>query len=255
MKIVFFGTPSFVDPVLEVLEKNFDVVLKIRKPQKFDLSFIDKIKTLEPDFFVVVAYGQILPQELLSVPKIAAVNIHPSLLPKFRGSTPIQSAILSGEQKTGVSFIKMDEQVDHGLIIHQFQSEILADDTFESLSRRLFRLASELLVGVIIDYSENSLTKQNEEEATFTKILTKESGFVDLKNPPESDRLERIIRAYYPWPGVWFKADLNGKETIIKLLPNERIQVEGKNSMSYSDFKNGYEKGEELLKRLNLSLG
>ena len=255
MKIVFFGTPSFVDPVLETLEKNFDVVLKIRKPQEFDSSFIDKLMALKPDFFVVAAYGQILPHELLVVSKIAAVNIHPSLLPKFRGPTPIQSAILKGEQKTGVTFIRMDEQVDHGQIIHQFESEILASDTFESLAKRLFSLASESLVRVLTGYDKNSLTKQNDEEATFTKILTKENGHIDLSSPPDSSLLSRMIRAYYPWPGVWTKFDLTGKEVVIKLLPEDMIQVEGKKPMSFKDFKNGYEKGEELLKRLSLSLG
>ncbi len=251
MKTVFFGTPDFVEPILEKLKETSDVVLEIRKPQKFDAEFLERVKSLNSDLFVVAAYGQILPKELLAIPKNGNVNVHPSLLPKYRGPSPIQTTILNGDEMTGVSFIKMDEEVDHGPVIYQFNSEILNNDTFESLAKRLFQEAADSLTKAIENL--DSAQEQDHELATFTNHLTKEDGFISLENVPQVETLSRMIRAYYPWPGVWFKTDLNGRETIIKLLPGNKIQPEGKKPMGYQDFKNGYSKGEEILK--NLSLG
>lgn len=249
MKIVFFGTPNFVDPVLKILQENFEVVETIRQPRTFDEKFLAKLKSLNPDIFVVSAYGQILPKNLLEVPTLDTINIHPSLLPKYRGASPIQKAILNGERKTGVSFIKMDEQVDHGPIITQFEEEILPTDTFETLAQRLFKLAADKILEIL---DTNRSTPQDDSQATFTNTLTRDDGKIEISNPPKKDFLERTIRAYFPWPGVWFKQELSGKEVIIKLLPQEKIQVEGKNPMSYKDFANGYVESNEILKRLNL---
>jgi methionyl-tRNA formyltransferase len=251
MKIVFFGTPKFVDPVLQSLQSNFDVVLSVRQPQEFNSSFVDQLKSLSPDLFVVAAYGQILPKSILDVPKLGTINIHPSILPKYRGASPIQSAILNGDKTTGVTLMKMDEEMDHGAIIDQFKEDILPTDTFESLAERLFALACEKLPEVINNFDGKGKV-QDDSQATFTKILKKDDGKIDLANPPEVENLKRMIRAYYPWPGVWFRTDLNGKETVIKLLPEDRIQVEGKNPMSFKDFINGYEKGKTILKSLLL---
>ncbi len=251
MRIVFLGTPTFVDPVLRSLENNFEVVLTIRQPQAFTPEFTSHLKSLNADLFVVGAYGQILPKELIDIPRLGTINIHPSLLPKYRGASPIQSAILSGDAKTGVTFIKMDEQMDHGDIVSQLEEEIKPTDTFESLAVRLFDLAADKLPGLIKNYKGEG-KKQNDGDATFTKILKREDGLIDLQAPPDPGQLKRMIRAYHPWPGVWFEYDLNGKKTIIKLLPEEKIQVEGKKPMSYKDFKNGYAQGEKILSALNL---
>ncbi|MEK9175991.1 MAG: methionyl-tRNA formyltransferase, partial [Patescibacteria group bacterium] len=143
MKIVFFGTPQFVDPVIKKLGEKFDVIEKIREPQEFNDGTIARLKSLSPDLFVVAAYGQILPKKLLEIPRLGAVNIHPSLLPKYRGASPIQNAILAGDPKTGVTFIKMDGEIDHGSILEQFEEEIKISDTFESLAKRLFEKSAE----------------------------------------------------------------------------------------------------------------
>jgi len=252
MKIVFFGTPSFVDPVLKILQENFEVAQIIRHPQAFDGKFISQLKSLNPDIFVVSAYGQILPKSLLEVPTLGTINIHPSLLPKYRGASPIQNAILNGDKKTGVTFIKMDEEVDHGPIIKQFEVEILPTDTFESLAKKLFELAANKILEVL---DANQSTPQDDSKATFTQTLTRQDGYIDLSivnNKSSMVNLEKMIRAYFPWPGVWFKHEINGKEVIIKLLPQGKIQVEGKSPMSYKDFANGYSEGNEILKSLNL---
>jgi methionyl-tRNA formyltransferase len=182
---------------------------------------------------------------------MGTVNIHPSLLPKYRGPSPIQAAILAGDEVTGVSFIKLDEEMDHGPIMSQFEEEILPTDTFESLAERLFSASSQKLPEVIKDFNGKG-EAQDDTQATFTKILKKEDGEIDITNPPAVEELARMIRAFYPWPGVWFETDLNGKGTIIRLLPNDKIQVQGKNPMSYKDFKNGYQEGEEILRKINL---
>jgi methionyl-tRNA formyltransferase len=250
MKIVFFGTPQFVDPVLVKLQENYDVTLSVREPVEFNPEYIEKLRNLNPDLFFVAAYGQILPKEVLNIPKMGTINIHPSLLPFYRGASPIQSAILNGDQKTGVSFIKMDEEMDHGPVILQFESGINSDDTFESLANRLFNEAADQVVEAISKVGEAKA--QDDSAATFTKILKKEDGKIYINNPPTLEILNRSIRAYYPWPGIWFEYDLNGKQTLIKLLPEGMIQVEGKKPMSFKDFKNGYEKGEEVLSKLGL---
>lgn len=248
-KIVFFGTSDFAaGPVLSVLEKNFDVVSSIRQPIKFDEQTLKEFKNLNADFFVVASFGQILPNEILNIPKIASINIHPSLLPKYRGPSPIQSQILNNDTKTGVTFIKMDDEVDHGPILAQIDDEIKNDDTFESLAKRLFEKSANHLFEVLNNYAEDKLIPQNDSLATYTKLLTKTDGYIDasiINN--KSSIINRMIRAYYPWPGVWTKYNLSNKEIIIKLLPNEKVQVEGKKQMSYKDFINGYSAGGKIL--------
>lgn len=252
--IVFFGTPSFVDPVLVKLQENFDVVAVIRNKEQYDSIFNNKSSIInDVDFFVVASFGQILPNKILEIPKIAAVNIHPSLLPTFRGPSPIQNAILNGDKITGVTIIKMDDKMDHGPIIEQTEVEIKENETFESFAEKSFKLASEMLPSLLINHDKWKLTTQDESKATYTKLLTKQSGFIDLSIANnEISIISRMIRAYFPWPGVWTKFNLSGKEVVVKFLPDEKIQVEGKNPMSYKDFINGYANGKDLLEKLNL---
>lgn len=253
-KIVFFGTPEFVSPLLTALAESFDVVKIFRQPLKFDDKTLSELTDLSADFFVVASFGQILPPKLLSIPKIAAVNIHPSLLPLYRGPSPIQSAILNGDPATGVTFIKMDDRVDHGPIIDQFEANIEKGDTFESLAKSLFKKAADVLPEILKNYKESNLKPQNESGATYTKLLTKQDGFVDLSNENslKIENLKLKTRAYYPWPGVWTRFNLSDKEVIIKFLPNHKLQVEGKTPMSYIDFINGYPKGKLFLRKLSL---
>lgn len=252
MKIVFFGSPPFSIPVLSKLQEQFEVIKVIDQTQDLSEHTLKELQSLEPDVFVVASFGKIIPHEFLAIPRLGSINIHPSLLPKYRGPSPIQTAILNGEKVTGVTFFKMDEQLDHGPVIEQFEAPIEETDTFESLGNRLFTKASEELVGILRNTETNQLKPQDDEKATETKKLTREDGYIDL-DKLEVKNLKLKIRAYYPWPGVWSKFKLNGGETIIKLLPDAQVQVEGKKPVSYKDFLNGYPKGAEFLKRLSLS--
>lgn len=254
IRVVFFGTPSFTDPIVNSLSNNFELIKVIRSPQKWSNETIEQFRSLRPDFFVVAAYGQILPPEIISIPKKGSINIHPSILPKYRGPSPIQSAILEGDLKTGISIIKIDEQIDHGPILMQKEENILPNDTFESLAIKLFDMSKDMVVDTINKFEGLQAKPQDDSEATYTKILTKQDGFIDLSNPSQLkiENLKLKIRAFSPWPGVWTKFTLNGKEVIIKLLPEEKIQVEGKKPMSYRDFINGYPEGKFLLQKLSL---
>ena len=144
MKVVFFGTPSFVDPVLKALQTNFDVVSVFRSPEHLNNKAIAELRNSNPDLFVVASFGKILSDEVLSIPKHGALNIHPSLLPKYRGPSPIQTTIINGDKKTGVTIIKMDEEVDHGPIISQEALKIYEKDTLRSLEQRVHRLEHKL---------------------------------------------------------------------------------------------------------------
>jgi methionyl-tRNA formyltransferase len=259
LRIIFFGTPGFVDPVLKTLEENFDVVLTVRDPKQFR-SIINNQSSIvnKADLFVVASFGVILPGKVLQIPKFGALNIHPSLLPKYRGPSPIQTAILNGDKTTGVTIIKMDEEVDHGPVLYQKEVSINDNETFESLAERLFEIGAKALPQTISKHIARGikLTKQNEKEATFTTPLSRKDGFIDpsiINNQSSIINIDRMIRAYYPWPGVWTKAIINNKLSIIKFLPKRKIQVEGKNSMTYKDFINGYQEGEELIDKLGLN--
>lgn len=265
MKIVFFGTPHFVIPILEVLEENFEVIAvvtasdspvknyfknNVLPPEKLDLDFEKELKKLKADLLVVAAYGKIIPLSILNAAEHGALNIHPSLLPKYRGASPIQQAILNGDKKTGVSIIKMDEKMDHGPIVFSKEFEILENDTFETLSLRLFYETSQFLPTVIKDFIDGKikLEAQNDNLATFCSIIKKEDGYFELRASLSLEKLERMEKAYYPWPGAWTK--WNGK--ILKFLPGKVIQVEGKRPVSYQDFINGYPNlDKKLLSLLN----
>ena len=238
VKVCFLGTSDFVEPVREVIKNNFELV--------------SDIKTC--DLIVVASYGKILSKEILESPKYGAINIHPSDLPKYRGPSPIQTQIIDGVRESAVTFIKMDEEVDHGPILEKISFEISDNDTFESAVAKAFEIGAGHTVDVIERYISNQIdvTIQDDSQATFTKILRKEDGFINLDNPPNPEVLERMIRAYFPWPGVWVKFKINSEEKVIKILPDKKIQVEGKNIVNYKDFVNGYENGGELLKKLQL---
>lgn len=250
MKVVFFGTPEFVTPVLRTLEKNFEVLKAFRNPKELNNEEIEKLKNIEPDIFVVASFGKIFSKEFLDIPKFGSINIHPSLLPKYQGPTPVQTAILNGDKTTGVTIIKMDEKVDHGPILGQKEVDILPNETAPELLQRLFQISAEMLPEVLSIYIKepSSISKQGHEKATLTHILNKNSGRVDIDNPPSKEKLNNMINAFYPWPGVWTKFN----KRIVKFLPGERIQVEGKNPMSYKDFANGYSDGEKFLRQLKI---
>ena len=252
MKIIFIGTPEFSAIILEELIKGgYPPVLVIsspdkpvgrkqiltpppvkvvarrygipvEQPERRRLAFFAhlklKIKNLKPDLGILAAYGQIIPKDILDIPKFGFLNVHPSLLPKYRGPSPIQFTILNGEKKSGVTIILMDEKIDHGPIISQKSLEIKEQETAETLHHKLAQLAARLLLETIPKWVKGLIKpkEQDDVQATFTKILFKEDGKIDWKKPVEL--LEREIRAFYPWPGSYIIWENRGKLIKIKIL-------------------------------------
>lgn len=229
--------------------KNNIPVLEVNKITE---EIITQIKNLQPDFFVVEDYGLILPSKLLTLPKSIALNIHHSLLPKYRGSSPAPTAILNGDSITGVSIIKMTDKLDAGDILAQKEYIIKPNETTASLLQNLNDLGGQLTIPILKDYSNfaKSAKKQDEAQATYTKKITKADGYIEANNPPNPTKLNRMIRAYFPWPTVWTRLTINGQEKIVKLLPENQIQVEGKNPMSVKDFINGYPDLKEVIEKI-----
>lgn len=222
IKIAFLGTPDFVQPIREELAKHF--------------TLVDSLG--EADLAVVASYGKILTNNELNTPKYGCINIHPSLLPKYRGPSPVQTAILNGDKVSGITVIKMDEEIDHGPIIYQESLELSESDNFDILSKKMFLRSAKILPKIIEDFISGKikLRLQNHAIATYCNRLTRHSGYFDINNPPSGEKLDRIIRAYYPWPGVWTR--WSGK--IVKFLPGGLLQMEGKKPISFKDFLNGY---------------
>lgn len=250
-KIIFFGSDKYSEIVLDAIKKD----------SRFQII---KIKNTA-DVGVLASYGKILPKEILNIPKQGILNIHPSLLPKYRGASPVQAAIAAGDKVTGVSIIKMDEKMDHGPIVTQFKEPIKPDDTAETLYFRLFREGAKVLLTILPAYLEGRIKtrQQDHSQATFTKLLKKENGFIPPgiiapKRGPSSkwkspENLERFIRAMSPWPGAWteIKVTRNKKQVTRRLkilkahleagkLILDQVQLEGKKTVSFKQFQEGY---------------
>lgn len=271
-KIIFFGSDKYSVLVLNQLvsDKQFKVAsivthtspcpvedyaqtlfeMKYTTTKKFDKNFLKKMRQLKPDVGVLASFGKILPKEILAIPKHGILNIHPSLLPKHRGPTPVPTAILNGDQETGVTIIKMDEKVDHGPIVAQFKEEIKPDETADALLERLFEAGAEVLKTLLPSYLEGQieLRKQDDAKATYTKLFTREDGKINWQKP--GDYLKRFIRAMDPWPGAWTEVKLQGKDKkrlkILKAhlekgkLVLDQVQLEGKNPVIWKQFQEGY---------------
>ncbi len=236
MKIVFMGTPDFAVPCLEkLIADGYEVAavftredkpvgrkqvltappvkqvalkynIPVYQPKKLkdNNEAYDIIKKIQPDLMVVVAYGRILPKEYLDIPKYGCVNVHGSLLPKYRGSSPIQWSIVCGDKVTGVTTMQMDEGIDTGDILEVAELPIEDSDTGGSLFDKLCRLGAELLSSTVKGLGNGSIipVKQNETEATYAPMLTKEMGLLDFnKNATE---LWHLIRGLNPWPLTYF---------------------------------------------------
>jgi len=205
----------------------------------------------------VADFGVIIPQNILDYFPMGIINVHPSLLPKYRGPTPVQTAILNGDKTTGISIILIDKLMDHGPIFTQKEELIEATDTSKSLYERLFKYGAEILLYVLQKYESRSIApkSQDDSKATVTKFLSREDGFFDYKTNTDLAYFHNLIRAYYPWPGAWSKAILNTgqEEKIIKFLPEQKVQVEGGKEMLVKDLLNGYPKADtqfvEFLRR------
>jgi len=253
------------------LEGNFEVLEpdKIRKPE-----WVAKIRELAPDLIILCAYGQIIPKEILDIPKHHALNIHPSFLPKYRGASPIQSVILNGEKETGVSLMIMDTEMDHGSIIGNSKFEIRNSKiTYKELENQLIDAAAELLIKTLPDYINGKIKPQEQDhsQATFCKLIKKGDGKIDWNKSAEE--IERKIRAFQEWPESYtgfngkilkiIDADFENPSTALGaskktgevflteqkelavqtgngILILKTIQLEGKKPTTAKDFLNGY---------------
>jgi methionyl-tRNA formyltransferase len=190
-------TPPPVKVAAERLGLLLQQPLKIREP-----AAIDSLRAARPDLIIVVAYGQILPKAVLEIPPLGCINVHTSLLPRWRGAAPIQYAILHGDHETGVTTMYLDENMDTGDIILQRTQLIHADDTSASLHDRLAKLGGDLLVETVGLIAEGKAprAKQDETRATYSKKITKEHGRINWTR--SAVEIERQVRAFNPWPGT-----------------------------------------------------
>lgn len=288
MKYIFFGTPKFAAIVLEklieagltpsalicnpdepigrkkiltapatkslILDKKINI--PIFQPKKL-AEIKNELININADVFIVAAYNKIISEEIINIPKFKTVGVHPSLLPNYRGPSPIQTAILNGDKKTGVDLFLIDKGIDHGPVLTSISCEILQNDNYEILEKKLAELGAELLIENLPKYlsgkypSAGGPTEQDHSKATFTKKFSTEDGRVDLeKDSPES--ILNKIRALNPDPGVFtfiktIRQPADGEKRI-KLLEAKlndgklellRVQPEGKKAMSFKDFQNG----------------
>lgn len=258
MKTIFMGTPEFAIPSLEVVAKNTDLKaiftkedkvnargnkiifspvkqfgidneIEVIQPKKIkDEKIIEKIKKINPDLIVVVAYGKILPKEIIDIPKYGIINVHSSLLPKYRGASPIHSAILNGDTKSGVSIMYIEEGLDSGDVILQESCDILENDTLGTLHDKLKDLGAIGLEKALklIETGKVESTKQDESLATFVKPITKEQAKIDWNNTKEV--IFNQVRGLNPFPAAH---TFNEKDENIKIYKTEKLdkEYEGQN--------------------------
>ncbi len=298
-KLVFCGTPQFAVPTLErLVEAGFDVRLVVTQPDrpkgrglelvaspvkqtalrlglpvlqpdkiKHNEELRAKLEEISPAAIIVVGYGRIIPKWMLDLPKYGNINLHASLLPKYRGAAPIQWAIAKGERITGVTTMRIDEGLDTGDILLQKEQAILEEDTAETLSPRLASVGAELMVQTLRGLAENSIKPQpqNNADATLAPVLKKDNGRIDFSRTAQE--IYNRLRGFQPWPGAFttFRGkNLNitaarpsservpqaeflvkdgnlfvgcGNGTSLQLL---EVQPEGKRRMAASDFVHGY---------------
>ena len=297
LNVVFLGTPAFAAPTLDrLVSAGFRVVgvytqpdrpggrsktpvalpvkraavehgLPVYQPRSLRRAEVqEELRALKPDIFVLAAYGLILPQAVLDIPRFGGLNVHPSLLPKHRGPAPIVGALLAGDEETGVSIMLMDAGMDTGPVVEQQRYPIAPDDDAATLTETLAKVGADLMVATIPDWVRGRIVSwpQDDAGATYTKLLMKEDGWIDWNEPAKI--IARKVRAYRPWPGIY--TNWNGRRLEIvkatavesatdqpgRVVPFERIaaiqtgdgllvpsivQVEGKRAMPIGDFLRG----------------
>ncbi|HEY3761887.1 MAG TPA: methionyl-tRNA formyltransferase [Verrucomicrobiae bacterium] len=212
---------------VKALAQQFN--LPVLQPAKArDDQFIAELRGLTPDLIAVVAYGQILPQAILDLPKSGCLNVHTSLLPKYRGASPIQSAILNGETETGVTIMKMDAGLDTGPVLSQRRTPVLPEDNSQTLHDRLAELGAELLVETIPDYVAGKITPQPQpaDGVSYAAKIKKEDGRIDWNEPAE--KILNRARAFTPWPGVFTFLKKETRPPLIKIWKIDVVQRSGK---------------------------
>jgi len=299
MRVVFMGSPQFAVPPLERLLDDYEVVavytqpdrpagrgrglasspvkraalargLEVVQPKSLkEAGVVAELAGFHPDAIVVAAFGQILPQSVLALPRLGCLNIHPSLLPRFRGASPVASAILAGDDFSGVSIMVMDEGLDTGPVLARVQVPVSPRDTTGSLTAKLSWLGARLLGEVLLSWARGQLTPrpQDEAEASYSSAITKEEAEVDWHLPAVD--IWRRVRAFEPWPGYYTRwggkrlkiieaAPLPSEKTfkagrVLGLASKEafgvatgggvlavlRVQLEGKQVLAAADFLRG----------------
>ncbi len=283
LRFAYFGTPEFAAIILDELEaqgmlpslivtapdkpKGRKLILTpsevkvwatlrnipVLTPEKIrgNQEFFEVLKSYACELFIVAAYGKIIPKEILNIPKNGVLNVHPSLLPKFRGSSPIESFILSDEPHTGVTIMELDEEMDHGPVIAQRErvreeryperpkGSLLTDDLAHFGGKLLAEIIPERMNGL-------GSIAQDHSRATFTKKITKEDGLLDLAGDALMNY--KKIKAFDEWPGAYFFTERNGKTMRVRVndanykdgkLVITRVTPEGKKEMHYDDFLRG----------------
>lgn len=297
LKIIFFGTPHYVLPILEKLDKEYGVVAVVTqepKPvgrdakltysavdewahkRKIEIHF-DFDNLPEAELGVCASFGKIIPNDVLNYFKYGIINIHPSLLPKFRGSSPIQASILEGLDEIGLSIIRMNNKLDQGPILTQFKEQILESDDNETLRNRLFEKSADVLIEMIPNYIKGKITlkKQDEDKVILTKEVKKDDAFIpfellkevmtlnsgtkeieipfikEQKYKVTAKLINNFIKAMKPWPNVWTKINTGNKEQRLKILKShinnesgylelDEVQLEGKNIVAWKQFSKSY---------------
>lgn len=301
LRVLFMGTPHFSAEILksllsheynicgvftqpdkkvgrkQIMEKSPVKILAeennipVLTPHRLDQEAIMAAKDFNPGLIVLVAYGKILPQAFLDLPRMGAVNIHPSILPKFRGPSPIQNALLDGEKITGTTIMLMDAGMDTGDILKQKTIEVFPDETYFELEEKLIRLSSHLLLEVLPDLIDQKIVpqKQNGEKATYCKMIQKQDGQIDWH--ASAEMIYNKYRAFADWPGIftfWNSKRLKLNRISLASIETsdhqpgeifesdddicvqagsgairiEEVQLEGKPNMKISDFVNGQKK-------------
>ncbi len=191
-------------PATKILAKEYNI--PVIQPNKVS-EIKEYLEKENIDLIIVIAYGKILPQSLLNIPKLGCINVHGSLLPKYRGSSCLQAPILNGDKKTGITIMKMDAGMDTGDIIKKISIDISKKDTVETVHDRLSKLGKENLGEILIDYLEGKIQteKQDDNKATYVKLLQKEDGHLSFSETAEN--INRKIRALNPWPGTFVKLE------------------------------------------------
>jgi methionyl-tRNA formyltransferase len=254
--IIFMGTPDFAVPTLQALVQNgHDVALVVTQPDRpkgrgrrpaappvkvkalelnlailqpatlKDEKLIDRIRHIQPDFLVVIAFGHILSEKVLQLPKFGAINIHASLLPKYRGPAPIQWSIINGERQTGVTTMLMDKGLDTGDILLAKEEPIFAEDTSEDLHDRLALSSADLLIKTLEGYASLKIKPipQNHSQATYAPLLQKQDGRIDWQKSAE--QLHSFIRGMTPWPGAFTYHDQNRLKLLRAAPVLEKVAV------------------------------
>ena len=276
VKVLFMGTPEFSLPDFRTLieAKDFEIVgvytqsdkpvgrkqtltappvkllaqeygLKVFQPLKIKPEF-ENIKNLAPDLIVVIAYGKIIPQEILDIPKYGCINVHASLLPKYRGAACLNAPILNGDTKTGITIMKMEAGLDTGPIIKQAEITLSGEEKLKDVHDKLSILGAEILVPTLRLWIKGEIEaqEQNDEEATYIKVLKKEDGKLDLNK--NAEELERMIRAYNPWPGTY--ALLKGEALkVIEVKIVKESEINNKEKLKLLEIGEIYQENKRLL--------